>query len=195
MKKLLLLTLLTIPYMLAAQVTHELKTELFGVFLQQYQVAYELIPANGKFGLEAGLIYRPDQVCLDTNSIFEAPQAVDYQAAYISLMISGRYYFSSKRMGEGFYIGPHLFIERWVVYNSEYNRLFTEVYGAGSPGLENPWENVAPGLQAGCKWLLWNRLVLEPEITLGIDLVDAFHEVFPSTELVGFLFLKLGYRL
>jgi hypothetical protein len=197
MKKFLLLTLLSIPHFLIAQATHELKTDLLGLYWQnkQYQVAYEFIPSNGKFGLGGGLIYDPAKVSLDTNSIFEAPRAMNYPAAYIGLMISGRYYFSSKRLGKGLYVGPHLFIERWVVHNSEYNRLFTEQYGAKPRRLEKPWNSVAAGLQVGFKWLLWKRLVLEPEITAGIDLVDAFREMFPSIYPEGMLFIRLGYRL
>jgi len=100
--------------------------------------------------------------------------------------------YSKKKQNYGFYYGAYLRAYYQAFIEEDYYRTFEEYEGMPSSLPNHSLENLGVGIHLGYKFLLWEKLVLEP--ALGID-----YDIVESMEYAGYSFgalleLKLGYR-
>lgn len=185
---------LALPALLHGQSRHELKIDLYGpLFSDEAQLAYEFKP-NNKWGLELGLGYDWGGFSLDTILHVPGtpynPQYAQFGRHFFNVLLSGKSYIAPKRGADRFFIGLYWW-NQWEIYRDPaYDEYQERKYGL--PVEWYTFRKSSLGIQTGYKWVIMEKLIVEPVFGIDADLLSFFREEDYGIDAI--LLLKAGYR-
>jgi|GEM_PF-5374984 len=156
MKNTFLLAGVLLPLCLHAQMRHDLKVDLFQVFLSNAVLQYELSQGN-HFGVEIGLGYGWSDTYV-MSAIPDAPYALFDQIIGVA-SFGARFYPSKKANADRFYVGAQLRQDYLLKRETGYKDAFLETYGF-EPIIDRNLRTVLGG-SMGFKRVYKNRILVE----------------------------------
>ena len=197
MKTLITTVILLLPITLFSQGKNELKFDAFGAFKQGYELSYERI-INNKFGIEIGFGFNNDPYALDTIPISttvltsgETPFVFFDRKSYTA-NLEIKYYPFQKTMGEGMMFGAFLRYASEPQFEQNYFDAYELYKGSVAP---EPTHSITVGGSFGYKFLWKQRIILEPVLGIGVNLIRPYPNERGNSYLVGGYFkIKAGYR-
>ncbi|MCB0548719.1 MAG: hypothetical protein KDD19_14155 [Phaeodactylibacter sp.] len=195
MKKMLLSLAMVLPALLFSQSRHELKVDLFGpIFTDEVRLAYEYMP-NRKWGIELGLGYYWGGLSVDT--IFPAPgpayipEYVQFGRHFLNVFLGGKYYVAPKYGADRFFLGLYWW-NQWETYRDPaYDEYWERNFNR--PVDWDTYRKSSLGVQAGYKWAIMDRFIIEPVFGIDFNFATALKEE-PTFEIDAIFFIKAGYR-
>jgi len=196
-KHILVVLILTYcPLLLFGQLKHELKIEPLNLF-STFTPSYELI-INEKIGIEVEMSFdsRKAGIYIPDTTIAQFPffNIEEYNRKRVTPAISGKYYLLFNDHGNGFYVGPHF----KSIFNTFIDDALEERYLQINNSEPPYWgrkgfQNFFLGLNAGFKWLIKERFIIES----ASFLTENYVKEDGKFEAKGYDFdleIKVGYR-
>jgi len=197
MKTLITAVILLLPILLFSQGKNELKFDALGLANKGYELSYERI-IKQKLGVEIGFRFNNNQHALDTVAINwstitpgELPYLFFDKKSYMA-NIQIKYYPFQKIMGEGMMFGAFLRYASKPQFEQSYFDAYEIYKGEAAPDAK---PSITVGGSFGYKFLWKQRIILEPVLGIGTNLIRPYpNERGDSYLLGGYFKIKAGYR-
>jgi len=197
MKILILSVILLLPLFLFSQGKNELKFDAFGAANNGYELSYERI-INKKLGIEIGVRFNNEPFALDTIPINSAvitsgeTPFIFFDRKSYSANFEMKYYPFQKIMGEGMMFGAFLRYTTEPQFEQNYFDAYESYKGSAAP---DPTPSLTVGGSFGYKFLWKQRIILEPVLGIGVNLIRPYPNDRGDSYILGGLFkIKAGYR-
>lgn len=189
MKNTFLLAGVLLPLCLHAQMRHDLKVDLFQVFLSNAVLHYEL--SQGKyFGVEIGLGYGWSDTYV-MSAIPDAPNALFNQSIGVA-SLAARFYPSKKANADRFYIGAYLWQDYLLKRETGYKEAFLETYGF-EPMIDRNLRTALGG-SLGFKRVYKNRILVEIGTRMDVNPPAINGRGDDNVLISGYVEGRVGYR-
>lgn len=174
-----------------SQLTHELKPGFIGTnYISSLGLLYEIIP-NKRFGYELGIVPYTNTFsysCVDGScDNFES-----YKMRYWAFILSAKYYLSKEHRPSKWYVGAFLLYSTEV--QASISDKFRERLTQPSPidlYLLATKNRLSPGGIVGYKWQLGQHLLIEPSLSVGINVTNLYSI---DADLESLLMGRIGWR-
>lgn len=180
--------ILCFSFRLTAQTKHELTTDVVEWLNGNPNLGYEIMPGP-HLGFQFSIIYAFDSYFFSyyDSTLLKGVSSEDFIAHNMTLSLGAKYYFTRKHYGKGLYVGVNAFTTFQTYIDDQYYKRMMELRGKvyeDNRGINN----IFLGPIVGYKWVIKQKVVVEPYYSLGVF----FEYGFSSLESdVG---LKVGYR-
>lgn len=200
MKTFLRILALAFPFFVNAQVKHELKYDAIGLFTNsglpryhQVRLFYEL-DTKSFLGFETDLSYTWDNAYITYR---DSASAFGYYAEFfdverLNVGITAKVYVSKKKYASGFFLGVYNAYGIETHREEAYKEIYTTAYNR-TPKIYT-LRNVVLGGSIGYKLLVLKRIIIEPNIRYGRNILYKNRSKSDIFSKDGNLFLKIGYR-
>jgi len=197
MKNLITFAILLLPIILFSQGKNELKFDALGIFNQEYELSYERV-INKKLGVEIGFGYNNNQYALDTIPIDfsilqegEIPYLFFDKKSYTA-NLQLKYYPFQELMGEGLMFGAFLRYASAFQFEQDFFDAYETYKGTAAP---DPTPSITVGGSVGYKFLWKQKIIIEPVLGIGTNLIRPYPNERGDAYLIGGFFkIKGGYR-
>lgn len=185
-----------------AQSFHELKIEVIGLLNEDIITSYE-VGLSEHIGVEVTMGFDLSNAIITESQIITEGDIqrlnflkFEFSQARFNPSVGAKYYFSNKKIGSGFFLGPHVGADVLLNRDQGYAIKWEEVFSSignerrKSEGLKS----INPGLIFGYKWLLKSHFILELK---GLLLAEQPVGVGASEASRGFdgdAVFNIGYR-
>ena len=193
--KLVLLIIVLQSNLIFGQIKHELSIDGIGAILNRIDFipTYELV-VNKKIGIELELGFDTSTRYLNFHNL---PSPEPYSQRRFNPAIGGKYYFSNKKHGSGFYLGPYFRLDFLTRIDEKFGERWGELRMRNPPNwVEKGLRTYFYGIHGGWKFLIKSRIIIEPEFFwfsqnfVNEEPQSIHHDKLLEAE----LFLNLGYR-
>lgn len=204
MKQLITILFLLCPMLLLGQVKHELKTDVGAIldnFIYEttkftFQLSYEAV-LKRKIGIEFGFRYNDNQEQVTVENINQPYMSWFFDKRYIQFYLEGKYYFFPKNVGDKLWGGLYT-RHRFETYKDP--AFFQKVEEFNLPQyryIKKPYEELELGLSLGYKWLIKDRIIIEPSYGMSLDFSSFVHKEYEgkgALDIEAKILLNIGYR-
>ncbi len=192
---LLILSFIGLPLLLLGQLKHELKIvplDLFSIYTPSYELIF-----NERIGIELGTSYGSKEFMLFDGTILGNNFSTEsFDRKLFIPSISGKFYFSSKKNGSGFNIGPHVKFTFNTFVEDTFEKAYIQKYNTDLPYWgRKGFQSFNAGFIGGYKWvLIKERFIIEPSYIGTLLIARRDNELRTSSSIDLDFEIRIGYR-